>query len=127
MADSPIPTMRTGFQALKRLALLLSYAVVDDSGKNSLWTTIGYPGPRSDRPPPAPALVLTVPSTEMEADAVVVGSGAGGGAAAALAQLADASSCSKGPPADPATFDQLRQLVVASISNGGVCERRPRY
>ncbi len=109
MADSPIPLMRTGFQALKRFALLLSYAVVDDSGKNSLWTTIGYPGPRTDKPPPVPALVLTVPAAEMDADAVVVGSGAGGAVAAAL--LAQSGRrvvvLEAGPPADPATFDQL--------------------
>jgi choline dehydrogenase-like flavoprotein len=109
MADSPIPTMRTGFQALKRLALLLSYTVIDDSGRNSLWTSIGYPGPRTDRPPPAAALVLIVPAAEMEADAVVVGSGAGGAVAAAL--LARAGKrvivLEAGPPADPATFDQL--------------------
>src|SRR5579862_8129708 len=48
MADSPIPDMRTGFQALKRLTLLLSYSMVDDSGQNTLWSHIGYPGPRTD-------------------------------------------------------------------------------
>jgi len=109
LADSPIPTMRTGFQALKRLALLLSYAAVDDHGTNSLWTKIGYPGPRTDKPTPAPEITLTDASSDIEADAVVVGSGAGGAVAAAL--LAQSGRrvvvLEAGPPADPATFDQL--------------------
>ena len=110
LSDSPIALFRSGFQAFKRLTLFLAYAAVDESGRNPLWSDLGYPGPRSDRPFPVPALNLTEPaSAEMEADAVVVGSGAGGAvAAAALARAGKrVIVLEAGPAADPATYGQL--------------------
>jgi len=84
-ADSPLPDLRTGFQAFKRLAVFAAYAATADDGTNPLWSSIGYPGPRADRPLlPLPALRTSSARGVLQADAVVIGSGAGGGVAAAL-------------------------------------------
>jgi len=109
MADSPIAMLRTGFQALKRLAGFLAYGALDETNHNPMWPRIGYPGPRSHRPAPAPTVPITsVESARIDADVVVVGSGAGGGVAAAV--LAQAGKrvvvLESGPSSDPAQFDQ---------------------
>jgi choline dehydrogenase-like flavoprotein len=85
LADSPVAKLRTGFAALKRLALFLAYAESEPGSDNPTWARIGYPGPRHDRPPGVapPALSWATDGETVEADVVVIGSGAGGGAAAA--------------------------------------------
>ena len=49
LANSPVAKLRSGYQALKRLALFLAYAESDDGNPNPTWDRIGYPGPRDDR------------------------------------------------------------------------------
>jgi choline dehydrogenase-like flavoprotein len=118
LADSPLPALRSGFQAFKRLAMFLAYATVDESGCNPLWNEISYPGPRSDRPAPGPAVRLMAQTPPViDADVVVIGSGAGGSVAGAL--LARAGKrvviLEAGPSSDPATFDQMEADAMGRL------------
>jgi choline dehydrogenase-like flavoprotein len=84
LANSPVPQLRSGFQALKRLTSFLSYSVTDGLGDNVTWTSIGYrPSPL---PPPGAAALrvrpMTAPTT-LDGDVCIIGSGAGGGVVAA--------------------------------------------
>src|SRR5512140_2480446 len=84
LANSSIPQLRSGFQALKRLTNFLSYSVTDEMGDNITWAPIGYrPSPL---PAPRPAALRIRPistATTFDCDACIVGSGAGGGVVAA--------------------------------------------
>lgn len=83
-ADSRIPLLRSGFQAVKRLALFLAYSR-PEAGAAALLPATGYARPD---PLPLPERPLAIPSLAvrdgdaLDCDVVVVGSGAGGAVAA---------------------------------------------
>ncbi len=84
MARSAVPQLRSGFQALKRLATFLAYADPGPTGENPLWRAAGYEPSRNPPAVGAPVTLTTITrATSLEADVCVIGSGAGGSVAAA--------------------------------------------
>lgn len=112
LATSWLPQARSGFQALKRLATFLFYAITGGDGRNPTWRPLSY-----DPPAPSPArarLTLTaIPKdTTLEADVCVVGAGAGGGVVAArLAAAGKRVIVLEAGPADQAPDFEQRELV----------------
>jgi hypothetical protein len=84
LARSWIPQLRSGYQALKRLACFLSYSVVGSNGANTTWLEIGYEPLATSRAPRNSLTIgrVTQPAT-LDANVCVIGSGAGGGVVAA--------------------------------------------
>jgi hypothetical protein len=78
MSRSVLPPVRTGFQALKRLATFLFYAATTDRGDNPAWSAIGYDVPAPARAGSSLRLRRLQAPTTIDADVCVIGSGAGG-------------------------------------------------
>jgi choline dehydrogenase-like flavoprotein len=112
LATSWLPQARSGFQALKRLATFLFYALTKENQPNPSWSALSY-----DPPPPSPGrapLTVTpiVADTRIAADVCIVGAGAGGGVVAALLAAAGRRVVvlEAGPPDQSPDFDQ-RELA----------------
>ena len=121
LGDAPAPRLRTAFSALKRLALFVAYAASGDEHRNPLWTSIGYPGPRSDVPQNlSSGIVCTGATGRLQADAVVVGSGAGGGVAAALLARTGMRTIvlEAGPPFEEIARSQLELRATQELFLG---------
>jgi len=79
MSTSPVPQLRTAFQALLRLSAFHQYSERPNGADNPLWSSLGYEA--SSNPPAARSLLRLrqVQGAErLECDVCVVGSGAGG-------------------------------------------------
>jgi choline dehydrogenase-like flavoprotein len=112
MSNSVLPVVRTGYQALKRLATFLFYSVTGDARTNPSWRALGYGVPAPATGESALNITRITQPTTLEADVCVVGSGAGGGVAAARLAAAGRSVIvlEAGPPDQAADFDQ-REIV----------------
>lgn len=112
MASHPLAVIRTGFQALKRLATFLFYSVLDERGTNPVLPSLGY-----HVPPPRPArAALTITRvdgrTTLTADVCVIGSGAGGSVVAArLASAGRQVIVLEAGPADQAPDYDQREVI----------------
>jgi choline dehydrogenase-like flavoprotein len=83
LANSPLPQLRQGYQALKRLAGFIFFSVPDAQGSNPNWEVLDYEGPTPpSNAPRALKPYAIVQDTTLECDAVIIGSGAGGGVVA---------------------------------------------
>lgn len=112
LSRHPLPPIRSGFQALKRLASFLFYAVTPEGGENPVHADLGYA-----RPPRRDAIrrfrvgLERVPDI-LTADVCVVGSGAGGSVvAAALAATGRRVLILEAGPGDLAPDFDHRELV----------------
>lgn len=106
---SPWPIARSGFMALKRLALFLTYTSADDQ-PHPLWSHWNYHPPQPLATSPAQLKMLSLQGeTSLQTDVLIIGSGAGGSVMAA--ELAAAGS-------DVLVIDQGAPASDADLGRG---------
>lgn len=124
-AQSPLPPLRQGFQALRKLLTFLHYADSTPETPNPAWQALGYPGPLPtdagpvDTPRRLPTLRPEYDVT-YHCEVLVIGSGAGGGVVAGeLAQAGhDVLVLDKGPYYHGADFSQREAEMIGRLYDG---------
>lgn len=119
LANSSLGQLRQGYQAMKRLAGFIYFAIPNAQGINPNWDVLDYPAPT---PPPAampqPITPLTISQdTTLEADVVIIGSGAGGGVVAGELAMAGKSVIvlEKGGYNHEANFTQQEAQAMSEL------------
>jgi choline dehydrogenase-like flavoprotein len=121
-AASPLPPLRQGFQALRKLLTFLFYADGGAAGPRAAWAAIGYPGPLAgndgvvDTPRPLPTLQPPADVT-YSCEVLVIGSGAGGGVVAGELAAAghDVLVLDKGPYCHGCDFTQREADMIGRL------------
>ena len=127
-ANSRVPALRQGFQALRKLCTFLYYGGSPADGSlNPAWAALGYPGPAlpPDSGPPVAAerpLKPLAPTadTTYSCDVLIIGSGAGGGVMAGeLAQAGhDVLVLEAGPYCHGRDFTQREADMLGRLYDG---------
>lgn len=119
---SPLPPLRQGFQALRKLVTFLYYADSAPEAPNPAWEAAGYPGPLAgtdglpDTPRPLPTL-RPVQDVTYSCEVLVIGSGAGGGVVAGELAAAghDVLVLDKGPYCHGCDFTQREADMIGRL------------
>ncbi|MBU6120656.1 FAD-dependent oxidoreductase [Hymenobacter siberiensis] len=117
-AGSKLPQLRKGFNALRKLCVLLYYGG-SMAEVPAAWGFVGYPGP-DEQPVDSPKPIHTLHPTEdtvYECDVLVIGSGAGGGVVAGeLAEAGfDVLVIEKGPYCHGCDFTQREADMLGTL------------
>ncbi len=84
LSTSRLADLRSGFQAIRRLATFYHYSGSSGAGADPVWSAMGYEPSSNPRAAPSPLRLTKITAdTTLDCDACVVGSGAGGSVAAA--------------------------------------------
>ncbi|MFC6222801.1 FAD-dependent oxidoreductase [Hymenobacter artigasi] len=117
-ATSKLPQLRKGFNALRKLCVLLYYGG-SMAEMPAAWGFVGYPGP-DEKPVDSPKPIHTLHPTEdtvYECDVLIIGSGAGGGVVAGeLAEAGfDVLVIEKGPYCHGCDFTQREVDMLGTL------------
>jgi choline dehydrogenase-like flavoprotein len=118
LSNSPVQVFRQGYQGIKRLACLIYFSTVDETGVNPNWEVLDYAPPQPPTGEPQTIKPLTITEqTTLEVDAVIIGSGAGG--AVVAAELAQAGKnvvvLEKGGYNYDGTFTQQEEQATSEL------------
>lgn len=131
-AGSRLPSLRKGFQGLRKLCTFLYYGGSPADGRfNPAWLALGYPGPAlppDSGPPVAEARPIRplapLADTTYDCEILIIGSGAGGGVVAGeLAQAGhDVLVLEKGPYCHGPDFTQREADMLGQLydARGGL-------
>jgi choline dehydrogenase-like flavoprotein len=119
LANSPIMSLRKGFNAVKKLTCFIFYTDTETQYPNPTWEAIGYHGPLTkapDKPKTIYPMSFSSPA-QVSCDVVIIGSGAGGGVVAR--ELAEAGKdiivIEKGAYLNEADFDQKEGDMISRL------------
>ncbi len=119
-ASSPVPQLRKGFQALRKLFMFLFYGSSTPEQGNFVWEHIGYPGPQLGEVVATEKPINTLQPLQdvtYECEVLVIGSGAGGGVVAGELAAAgqDVLVLEKGPYFHGADFTQREADMLGRL------------